>query len=921
MSAELIDIVWVLMASMLVFVMQAGFAMLESGLTRSKNSVNVAVKNLTDFGVSVAGYWVVGFGLMFGVSVAGLLGGSDFLFAGAGTWPVVFFIFQAMFCSTSATIVSGAVAERMKYSSYIVSTVMLSVVVYPLFGHWAWGGALEGGKTGWLVKLGFVDFAGSTVVHSLGAWVALAILIVIGPRTGRFRDDGTVASINGSNIPMAVLGVFLLWFGWFGFNGGSTLALNDLVPVIVLNTVLAGVSGMLGTLALGWPLQRKPDVGLVLNGSLAGLVAITASCHAVSAPAALLIGAVGGMAMFATTILLEKLRIDDAVGAIPVHLAAGIWGTLAVALFGNPAILGTELGFWSQLGVQALGVLTCGAWAFGVAWLFIKLLHRLRPVRVSIADEAIGLNKAEHGVSTELLDLFSVLDHQSKTGDTSLRAPEEPFTEIGQIAGMYNNVMDKLESSTVAKDEYVQIMHNVGDGMFLLDRNRSIGPYYSIALETMFERSDLAGMDFMRCISGFVQEEVLASVNGFLDICFDPTVPWRNVERLNPLAEIEASFDNAQGAFTTKHFRFYFRRIEKEGKVARLLVLARDVTHEKELSLEVEKTRSEGRQEMEMLYRILHVEPAMLDEFLKGLRSDLESINEHFINEDLPIPERLDAIFRLTHAVKGDAGLLELDFIADKAELLEDKVRAVRARAEPDGESLLELTFLYSELSSAAGRLEELLGRWAGLHKLESIDGNASADWFASSLESLAGTLAARYGKQLSFTMETDENNIFSRLGVSGRKKAKDIVVQLLRNAVFHGIELPVERLAAGKNPVGQISLRFELAGNSGCKLIFRDDGRGLDAGRMRERAVESGLMSREKAQGMTDRLALMLMFSTGFSTAETVDNVAGKGVGMSLVKEIVRSAGGRIGLRSREGQWTEFTIELPMVNEPAVAV
>jgi Amt family ammonium transporter len=365
----------------------------------------------------------------------------------------------------------------MRFSSYIISTMLLSALIYPLFGHWAWGGAFEGAASGWLAKRGFVDFAGSTVVHSMGGWVSLAILLIIGPRTGRFGDDGTVRTINGSSIPMAVLGVFLLWFGWIGFNGASTLAANDAVPGIILRTMLGGAAGMVVTLATGWFIAKKPEVGFVLNGSLAGLVAVTANCHAVNETQAVIIGGLGGLVMLGASALLVRLRIDDAVDAIPVHLAAGIWGTLAAGIFGNPELLGTGLSRPEQIGVQCAGILACGGLALGVALPFMLLLNKIHPIRVTMEHEVEGLNKAEHGVTTEIHDLFTVLDVQARTGDISLRAPEEPFTETGQIAGMYNSVLDKLQEGTVEKREYLNILENVSDGLFLLDASLRIGPY------------------------------------------------------------------------------------------------------------------------------------------------------------------------------------------------------------------------------------------------------------------------------------------------------------------------------------------------------------------------------------------------------------------------------------------------------------
>ena len=334
--------------------MQAGFCCLESGMVRSKNSVNIAIKNFADLCVSSTLYWMFGFAIMFGVDYKGLLGSTVFFYDDAeNVWLTTFFVFQILFCGTAATIISGAVAERMKFAGYLVVTAMVSAVIYPFFGHWAWGGLESGAADGWLRAAGFIDFAGSTVVHSIGGWVALAAVIVIGPRIGRF--DPAKPPIGGHNLPMATLGVFLLWFGWFGFNGGSTLAVTDKIPLIFVNTFLAGVFGGVATLAICWRLLGRFDVGVIMNGALAGLVGITASADIMTPLAAVAIGAIAGGISFGATLLLEKLRIDDAVGAVPVHCAGGIWGTLAVAVFADPTTWGSGLSRWEQLAVSSHG--------------------------------------------------------------------------------------------------------------------------------------------------------------------------------------------------------------------------------------------------------------------------------------------------------------------------------------------------------------------------------------------------------------------------------------------------------------------------------------------------------------------------------------------------------------------------------------
>jgi ammonium transporter, Amt family len=449
MDDSLLDALWVLGCAALVFGMQAGFLCLESGLTRSKNSINVAMKNLTDFSVSLLLFWAFGFAVMFGASHSGWFGCGEF-FPTLGPAPLKFssfFLFQAMFCATAATIVSGAVAERMRFSSYVVVTMIVSGLVYPVFGHWAWGGRVADG-TGWLASLGFVDFAGSTVVHGVGACSALAAILVIGPRTGRFETGTAARKISGSNLPLAMLGTLLLWLGWVGFNGGSTLAMNGQVAGVICNTLLAAAAGMISALCGGALLGKKADVHLVINGSLAGLVAITAGCHAVPTSAAVLIGAVGAIVMMTADSLLLRYRIDDAVGAIPVHGAAGLWGTMAVALFGNLDVLNTGLSRWEQLQAQAIGAGAAFVGVFGVTSLLFRLANAVVPFRVSEHDEQVGLNIAEHGSSTETLDLILEMEQQRRSGDFSQTISVEPGSELGPVAAQYNRVLEKVSEES-----------------------------------------------------------------------------------------------------------------------------------------------------------------------------------------------------------------------------------------------------------------------------------------------------------------------------------------------------------------------------------------------------------------------------------------------------------------------------------------
>jgi Amt family ammonium transporter len=370
----------------------------------------------------------------------------------------VFFLYQAMFCGTSTTIVSGVVAERMRFGAYLAIAALVSGLIYPVFGHWAWNGSihrtLEAAtqSQGWLEQLGFVDFAGSTVVHSIGAWVGLAAAITIGARRGRFpgatgvAGSGRAVKIQGSNMPFSVLGAMLLWFGWIGFNGGSNFTLDATVPGILLNTMLGGVAGLLVGAGLSAAIDRRVEAEPLINSTLAGLVAITASAHAVNALLAVIIGGTGAAIALLVARQLVYWRIDDAVDAVAVHGGAGVWGTLCVGLFGDLARLETGLGRLAQIGVQGLGIATALVWALGVSWLVLRSLDRFLPLRISIEDEELGLNLSEHNAKTETYDLFQVMDRQAETHDLSLRVPVEPFTEIGHIAARYNQVMDAFEA-------------------------------------------------------------------------------------------------------------------------------------------------------------------------------------------------------------------------------------------------------------------------------------------------------------------------------------------------------------------------------------------------------------------------------------------------------------------------------------------
>ncbi|GHV71208.1 ammonium transporter [Spirochaetia bacterium] len=407
-----LDVVWLFLGAILVFIMQAGFALVETGLTRAKNATNITMKNVMDFCFGAIVYWAIGWGLMYGKDAGGFIGISEFFHSPmdldieTGNFYKTWF-FQVVFAATAATIVSGAMAERTQFKSYLVYTCFISALIYPISGHWIWSG------DGWLAQLGFHDFAGSTVVHSVGGWAALMGAAVVGPRIGKYvkGEDGRVSvkAFPGHNIPYAALGVLLLFFGWFGFNGASTgiatvgeggIWSGLAIARVCVTTCLAAAGGACSAMIFSWIWFKKPDASMTLNGLLAGLVAITAPCAVVSPGAAIVIGLIGGILVVLAVEFIDKvLKIDDPVGASSVHLVCGIFGTIAVGIWGNVEGVAVGLlhgGGFAQLGIQLIGILSVGAWAAGTSLILFLAVKAITGLRVSPKEELVGLDLSEH---------------------------------------------------------------------------------------------------------------------------------------------------------------------------------------------------------------------------------------------------------------------------------------------------------------------------------------------------------------------------------------------------------------------------------------------------------------------------------------------------------------------------------------------
>lgn len=458
----IIDTFWVLVAAVLVFFMNLGFASLEAGMARSKNTVNILSKNFIVFAVSSLGFMLLGWGLMFGgdngfigTEHLFILGSSDVSFYNDTlTSNVPFwgkFFFQLVFCGTAATIVSGAVAERIKYVSFILFSFVLTLIIYPIVGHWVWGG-------GWLSDLGFLDFAGDTVVHSLGGWAALAGAIVLGPRIGKYGKDGKPKAIPGHNMSLAVIGLFVLWLGWFGFNPGSTMSFQNPSDVmhILMTTNTSAIMAVLTSTITSWIFIGKPDLGMTINGCLAGLVAITGGCAYISIVDSLIIGAVAGVLVVFLVLFFDRIHVDDPVGATSVHLGCGVFGTICVGLFAQEGVTTLSAanglfygGGWGLLGIQLVGILSVGAFVFVSTYIFWWILKKTVGIRVSGEEEIAGLDIGEHGnfAYPDFVQAVENIDYDLEEKQSE-KLDDVPVLETGPV-------QERTKSSLIKKVEII----------------------------------------------------------------------------------------------------------------------------------------------------------------------------------------------------------------------------------------------------------------------------------------------------------------------------------------------------------------------------------------------------------------------------------------------------------------------------------
>ena len=846
--AASMDMVWTLIASFLIFLMQAGFTLVEVGFTRAKNAGNVVMKNMIDFALGSIGFFFIGYGLMFGVSALGLFGTSDFflshitLAGKVDNWKFANLMFQVVFAATAATIVSGAMSERAKFIGYLFYSVLISTLIYPVVGHWIWGG-------GWLARKGMIDFSGSTVVHSVGGWVSLAGVLVLGPRLGRHNRDGSVNIIPGHNIPLVALGVFILWFGWFGFNTGNTLsATNPSIALIAINTILAGASGALCTMALTWILRGKPDVGLTLNGVLSGLVSCTGGVAIISPFSAVAIGSLAAFILYFSLKAFERWRIDDPVGAISVHGVNGIWGTLAVGLFAQEQYVQNSLGYTVNglifgggvdlLAVQALAVVSVFLWAFPISFGFFKLLDATLGLRVSPEQEARGLDFGEHSMTS-----YPVFDEFQ-------RKQEEIIEELERVREL-------------------SLLHDISQSMYTLNLEEILELILQgVARGIGFDRVRLYLLDEEKkqlvCkVAVGVEREKINSLS--LPYDREDNIISRAILERRPFIVEDASRDPRVNRglinfLDVKSFAavpLLSREKVLGGIAADNLVSQRSITEKKLQSLMIFANQAALALENALMYEELRAFSSQLGERVKRATLELEETQRQlFQSEKLAALGKLSA--GIAHEIRNP-----LTSIKILIHSLVDEMATPASREK-------DLAVIETEIEQVNKIIKQFLDfARPRPPSLEPIDVR----------KVLEETLAL-----IVYEMEAQEVSLEKEYAPGlppvpmDREQMKQVFLNLLLNAI--------QAMEQGGKLKVATALKHPVPGTnrgSFAKISFQDTGKGIP----------------EDVKGK--------VFEPFYSTKE-----GGIGLGLSIAQRIVEEHGGEIGLESSPGKGTVFYLTIP---------
>jgi ammonium transporter, Amt family len=851
--AASMDMIWTLMASFLIFLMQAGFTMVEVGFTRAKNAGNVIIKNIIDFALGSIGFFMVGYGLMFGASAFGLLGTSNFFLGDitlggkVDNWRFANLMFQVVFAATAATIVSGAMSERAKFIGYLFYTLLISALIYPVVGHWIWGG-------GWLAQRGMIDFSGSSVVHSVGGWVSLAGVLVIGPRLGRRNRDGSVNIIPGHNIPLVGLGVFILWFGWFGFNTGNTLsATNPSIALIAVNTIMAGACGALCTMALTWRIEGKPDVAMTLNGVLSGLVSCTGSVAIINPFSAAVIGSAAGCILYFAWQAFTRWGIDDPVGAIPVHGVNGIWGTLAVGLFAQDKYVQNSLGYTANgllfgggfdlLGIQALGAISVFLWAFPLSYGFFRLLNATIGLRVSAEQEIRGLDFGEHQMTS-----YPVFDEFQKKQD---------------------EIIEQLE-----RVQELSLLHEIGESMYTLNLDEILELILQgVARGIGFDRARLYLLEdekkLLVCKVSFgLEREKLPNLS--LPYDREDNMISRAMMERRPFIVEDAGRDPRVNRelisfLDVKSFAvapLLSRDRILGGISADNLISQKSITEKKLESLMIFANQAALALENALMYEELKRFSGQLEDRVKRATADLEETQRQlFQSEKLAALGKLSA--GIAHEIRNPLTSIKI--------LIHSLVDETTTKESRDK----DLSVIESEI----GRVNKIIKQF-----LDFARPRPPSLELTEPCRVIDETLAL-----VKYEMESQGISVERKYAADlpwvpmDREQMKQVFLNLLLNAI--------QAMDQGGRVTIAASVRNHDSGGPGgsfAEIAFQDSGPGI-------------------SEDMPGRI-----FEPFFSTKEE-----GIGLGLPIAQRIVEEHGGKIRLESKRGKGTTFFITIPVTGRP----
>ncbi len=909
--------------------MQGGFLLLETGSIRSKNSINVAVKNIFDSSVSIIVYWIFGFGLMFGNSLLGLLGVGFYFYQPELTTKfsssqVAFFLFQTAFCATAVTIVSGAIAERIYFRVYSYVALLVSGLIYPIYGHWVWGGALGAGK-GWLENIGFIDFAGSTVVHSIGGWVSLALIMVVGPRSGRFTQDNKVKELGCSNLPVAGFGAIVLWLGWFGFNGGSNYTFDDHIPSILLTTNICSMFSLLTAFLTARMIYQRSDPRDMITGMLAGLVAITASCKYVDIRSAAIIGIFAGIFAMLGKVFLERMRIDDPVDAIPVHLVNGIWGTLSVALF-NRGNLGTSLSFVEQLWVQNVGILTAGIWSFGIPYLFFRTFNHFIRFRVTPEEEELGLNVSEHNVSTELYDFYRILNQDLEENES------EPYiTEIGHLAKSYKARIERdLQEKTRALKNFLSLTNQ---GFFTFDRSMKIEIGYSQECHRILSQENLEGKNPAEVLfsSGPKKADFVSSFDLYFKDKIQADVLFNLLD-----SSIQIHSDDDDDSHV-KDIHIQYRVIEDN----RIMCIMTDESEKEQLNIQL----SEEKEVQDVLIK------AITDnQYFSYLIRDAKELF-HIFQQVVSINtiqktdiHFLKSILFDVHDLKANLGFFSfhktskfcfeieniLSDLSENSHLNLDKFKTLIQKTQNTfydelqffkdklGDAWVEESGFLSVPTSSVIQIAETVHKSypQDNHLINIVEGirRVPAKHIFHRFIDISNKLAVKLGKKIN-PLSIVGGEV--KLPIDIFEDLAQKLIHLIRNMIDHGIEMPEERLKQDKSEEGNLQIIIEERKEDNIPywiIQFIDDGRGINFDKVQQVAQEKELMQpgtiASKAQ------LLNILFTEEVSTVSSVSDTSGRGVGLSNIKKSIQALDGDIMVKTKQNKGTVILFKIPIKHK-----